>query len=122
MGPRKIVCKAVYRATSSRRLGARTGKPDAGTTKTSRAHCFDARIDTQTIDRDLLRQAFEARRNAVDVSVFAHQLMVARGLESAEPPKGTQWTAVIGDALNEEFAAAEFPFRPRIGGPKQASA
>ena len=74
------------------------------------------------VDRDLLRQAFDARRNAVDVSVFAHQRMVARGLESAEPPEGTQWTAVIADALNEEFAEAEFPFRPRSGGQRQASA
>jgi len=48
--------------------------------------------------------------------------MVVRGLESFEPPEGTQWTAVIADALNEEFAAAEFPFHPRIGGPRQASA
>ena len=54
--------------------------------------------------------------------MFAYQLLVVRGLESAEPPEGTQWTAVIADALNEEFAEAEFPFRPRSGGPRQASA
>lgn len=91
-------------------------------TKKSRAHCFDARVDTDLIDRQLLREAQEARSNAVEASIFAYQRMVERGLDLAEPPHGTQWTSVIANALAEEVAEGPFPGRPFASLPRQAAA
>lgn len=97
-----------------------THVPEA--TKKSRAHCFDARVDTAVIDRERLREAQKARSNAVEASIFAYQRMVERGLDLAEPPHGAQWISVIADAQAEEVAEEPFPGRPSAELSRQATA